>query len=140
MERPLRLRGGVEIPLAEIQVEVSRSGGPGGQHVNKTETKVTVRFDVAHSPSLPDRVRQKLLHRLGTRLTKNGEILVSAEDHRYRARNHADALLRLETILDEALFEAKPRRPTKPSRGAKERRLTEKKRTSERKKARRDFD
>lgn len=140
MERPLRLRGGVEIPLTEIEVEMSRSGGPGGQHVNKTETRVTVRFDVARSPCLSDRVRQKLLAKLGSRLTKNGEILVSADDHRYRARNHNDALVRLETILDQALFEEKPRRATKPTRGSKERRLSEKKRTGERKKARRDFE
>ncbi|MBK6683230.1 MAG: aminoacyl-tRNA hydrolase [Deltaproteobacteria bacterium] len=140
MDRPLRLRGGVEIPLTEIQVEMSRSGGPGGQHVNKTETRVTVRFDVARSQCLSDRVRQKLLAKLGSRLTKNGEILVSADDHRYRARNHNDALVRLETILDQALFEEKPRRATKPTRGSKERRLSEKKRTGERKKARRDFE
>ena len=140
IDRPLQLRGGITIPLHEIAVEYSRSSGPGGQHVNKTETRVTLRFDVAHSPSLGPIARQKLLTRLATRLTKNGELLISADDHRQRTRNHEDALLRLESIMDTALIEQKKRRATKPSRGSKERRLTEKKRTGDKKRARKDFD
>jgi ribosome-associated protein len=139
-EGPLRLRGGVSIPLEEIEVEMSRASGPGGQHVNKTETRVGLRFNITTSKSLSEGVRAKLLARLASRLTKAGELLVHNDEHRHRARNHADALERMQSILDQALFEPKKRRPTKPSRGAKERRLSEKKRTGDKKRARKDFE
>ena len=98
----VRLKGGLEIPAAEIAVEYARSGGPGGQHVNKTETKVTLRFDVRAS-SLPDEVKDKLTRRLSTRLTKNGELLISCDTHRERQRNLEIAQERLKEMLDKAL-------------------------------------
>ena len=131
----LRLKGGHAIPGEEIEVEYARSGGPGGQHVNKTETKVTLRFDLPAS-SLPDEVKEKLRRRLATRLTKNGELLISADAHRERTRNMDDARERLIEILEAALVEPKKRKKTKPSRGAKARRLSEKRKTSEKKQAR----
>ncbi|CAN0598527.1 unnamed protein product, partial [Laminaria digitata] len=73
----LELKPWLVIPESEISVEYSRSGGPGGQHVNKTETKVTLRFSVPSSPSLPETVKDKLMSRMRARLTKEGELLVS---------------------------------------------------------------
>jgi ribosome-associated protein len=131
----VRLKGGHAIPGSEIDVEYARSGGPGGQHVNKTETKVTLRFDLTTS-SLPEEVKEKLRRRLATRLTKSGELLISADAHRERTRNMDDARARFIEILERALIEPKKRKKTKPSRGAKARRLSEKRKTSEKKQGR----
>jgi ribosome-associated protein len=132
---PLRLRNGLEIPAAEIEVEYARSGGPGGQHVNKTETKVTLRFDV-NASSLPDAIKEKLKVRLASRLTKNSELLISSEAHRERPRNLEIARERMTDVLSSALIEPKKRTKTKPSRGAKKRRLADKRKTSEKKQGR----
>ena len=141
MDRPIYLEGGVEIPASEIDAEYSRASGPGGQHVNKTETRVTLRLNIAESPSLPDTVRARLLEKLASRLTKTGELLISSDKHRERGRNMADAAERMQELLSQALVVPKKRKPTKPSRGAQERRLKDKRITSEKKKGRRgDFD
>lgn len=136
----IELPGGVVIPEAELATEFSRAGGPGGQHVNKTETRVTMRFSVAESPSLPDEVRARLLGRLKARLTKEGELLVHVDTHRKRQRNIELAYERLQRLLAEALEEQKPRRPTRPSLGAKRRRLAAKRQTGEKKRLRKPPD
>lgn len=133
----LELKPWLVIPESEISVEYSRSGGPGGQHVNKTETKVTLRFSVPSSPSLPEAVKNKLMSRMRARLTKEGELLVSVDAHRERQRNMTLAYERMQALLRQALVEQKKRRPTKPSRGAKERRLKDKRQASEKKQNRR---
>lgn len=133
MDEPLIIGRGLEIPAAEIDMSFSRSGGPGGQHVNKTETKVTLRFDVANSPSLPDSIRAKLLTRLASRLTNAGEILVSADNFRERPKNLSEARRRLREILAAALVEQKKRTKTRPGKGAKRRRLADKKKNAEKK-------
>lgn len=139
-EDPLPITAAIQIPLAEIEVAYSRSSGPGGQHVNKTETRVTLRFPVASSPSIPEDARALMVERLAPRLTKSGELLVSSEEFRERPRNLEAAYERLQGLLRRSLQRDKPRRPTRPSRGAKERRLNEKRQTAERKKSRRATD
>jgi ribosome-associated protein len=136
----LRISPSLAIPLAEIDVSYARSGGPGGQHVNKTETKVLLRFPVATSPSLSDVERARLLEKLAPRLTRGGELLITAEDHRERAKNLSIAYERLAEVLRRGLARPKKRTATKPSRGAKERRLAEKRRTGEQKRARKSTD
>jgi ribosome-associated protein len=117
------------IPESEIEERFDTSGGPGGQHANKTETAVTIRFDIAQS-SLPEPVRERLIRRLGAVLE------VSASDTRSQWRNREIARERLIERLQEALVVKKPRKRTKPSKAAQERRLAEKKARSETKKAR----
>jgi ribosome-associated protein len=131
MEDPLRIDDRLTIPLAEIELRVSRSSGPGGQHANVTASRVQASFDVAGSPSLSDAQRTRLLARLGPRPT------AVAQDTRSQTRNRELALQRLRERLAGALLRRPPRRPTKPSRAARERRLGGKRRRSEAKRARR---
>jgi ribosome-associated protein len=129
--RTVRVTPSLAIPLAELQFRFSPSGGPGGQHANKVNTRVELRFDVANSPSLGPRQRARLLDRLGP------EVRVVADDERSQVRNRQLALERFRVRVADALHIEKPRRPTRPSRGAKERRLAAKRHLSERKRARR---
>jgi ribosome-associated protein len=132
----IRVAPGIEIPKSEVSQEYSRAGGPGGQHVNKTETRVTLRFDLVRSPSIPESDRARMIARLAPRLSKSGEILVSSDARRDRTRNLETAFLRLGELLRRAWERPKPRKKTRPSRGAKERRLSEKRAVSGRKQGR----
>jgi ribosome-associated protein len=123
------------LPEEELSFLTSRSGGPGGQNVNKVETRVTVRFDLA-SPSLADDQRARLRERLATRITRGGVLHVTAQRHRTQAANREAAIARLLELLREALAEALPRRPTRVSRAARTRRLQAKRRRGERKRTR----
>lgn len=127
----LRVTATLRIPLADLEWKVSRSGGPGGQHANTSDSRVEVRFSVVDSASLGPRQRARLLERLGP------VVRAVAADSRSQARNRATALDRLAARLAAGLAVEPPRRPTRPSRSAKERRITEKKRQGERKQARR---
>lgn len=127
----LRVSGSCRIPLAELTWRFSRSGGPGGQHANTSDTRVEVRFDVARSPSLGPRQRARLLERLGP------EVTAVAGDERSQARNRSLALARLADRLAEALRVPTPRRATKPSKASVRRRLDAKRRQSARKADRR---
>jgi ribosome-associated protein len=128
---------GLRIPARELAVAYSRSGGPGGQNVNKVETRATVRFDVARSPVVADWMRPLLLERLARRLTKAGELVVTAERHRDRARNLAAARTRLAELLREALTPEKERKATRPTAGSVRRRVAAKQRKSGAKRNRR---
>lgn len=132
----LRVNARLVLPWRELKFEAARSGGPGGQHVNKAATKVILRFDVAHSPSLGERQRARLLRRLEKRLTTSGELVLHASRHRERRQNERDACERLVGLLQEGLRRETPRRPTRPTRGSVERRLTSKRHQSERKRDR----
>jgi ribosome-associated protein len=130
-DRTLRVSSSLRIPLAELQWRFSRSGGPGGQHANTSDTRVDLRFDVAGSPSLGPRQRARLLDKLGP------EVQVVAADERSQARNRELALRRLADRLNDALRVETPRRPTRPSQAAKQRRLDDKRRQAQRKVERR---
>jgi ribosome-associated protein len=126
----LRVSSSCRIPLEELDWRFSASGGPGGQHANTANTRVEVRFDVAGSPSLGPRQRERLLGRLGP------VVRVVASDERSQARNRQLALERLAARLAEALRVERPRHPTRPSRSARERRLGAKRRRAETKRSR----
>ncbi|GAA0641096.1 alternative ribosome rescue aminoacyl-tRNA hydrolase ArfB [Brevundimonas lenta] len=111
------------IPENELEFRFFRSGGPGGQNVNKVSTSVQLRFDAANSPSLTDSVRERLLKLAGSRATLNGEILITAVRYRTQERNRADAIERLQGLVDEASIKPVYRVPTRPTRASKERRL-----------------
>ncbi len=118
----------VRIPASEVQVSFARSGGPGGQNVNKVASKVELRWTPSTSGAFTPDDRAWVLGKLGGRLTNDGELLVTSEKHRDQGRNRADATEKLAAIVRAALFRPKPRRATKPSRGSKERRISAKKR------------
>jgi ribosome-associated protein len=110
----------------EITETFVRSSGPGGQNVNKLSTAVELRFDVRHSPSLPDDVSIRLQRLAGRRLTKDGILIIEAQTHRTQERNRADALNRLIALIREAAVVPKPRKKTKPSRAARAERVEHK--------------
>lgn len=107
------------LPEAEIREAASRSSGPGGQHVNKSNTRVTLRWNVRHSQALNSRQRGLLLEGLRVRLTLEGDLVVNADRTRSRARNREHARERIVELVREALVEPEVRRPTKPSRASK---------------------
>lgn len=123
-------------PLAELRFSFARSSGPGGQNVNKVESKVVLRWDVARSRSLRADVRARFLARFATRITNEGELVISSQRYRDRERNVADCVEKLRGMLAEVAVAPKRRRPTRPGRGARERRLAGK-RAQARKKAER---
>ncbi|URL58326.1 aminoacyl-tRNA hydrolase [Luteibacter flocculans] len=119
----LTVTGTIAIPDAELVERFMRADGPGGQHVNRTESAVELRFDVAGSPSLPDDVRQRLLARRDRRMTDAGVLVIQARRFRDQARNRDDARDRLVAIILEGTRVEKKRLATKPTRASKERRL-----------------
>ena len=129
----------VTIPETELHFAFSRSGGPGGQNVNRRETRVQLSFDVPRSEALTDGQKLTILahHAVRHLLTDAGVILLAVDTHRSQGMNIATAKERLQELLDRALTPRKKRRPTKPTRGSKERRLNEKKRRSQTKASRR---
>jgi ribosome-associated protein len=118
----------ISIDEREIEETFVRASGPGGQNVNKLSTAVQLRFDVRHSPSLPDDVRGRLERLAGSRLTNDGVLVIIAQRHRTQARNRDDALDRLIDLIRQAAVRPIKRRPTKPTRASRERRIEGKKR------------
>lgn len=129
--------GAVVIPAEELSWQFVRSGGPGGQHVNRTSSKAIVRFDVRGSPSLPEAVRRRLLAAVAPRLTQEGHLLVTSQRFRDQARNVDDCLAKLSALVDRALRPPKVRRPTKVPRSVVARRLEVKRRRASTKALRR---
>jgi ribosome-associated protein len=130
MDGWLRVTPSCSIDLSELEWRTSRSGGPGGQHANTSDTRVEVRFDIAASPSLGPRQRARLLERLGA------VARATASDSRSQARNRDVALERLRTRLAEGLRVETPRRATRPTKAARKRRVEAKRRRSEIKRGR----
>ena len=127
----------LKIPLREFQFTFSRSSGPGGQNVNKLNTKALLRWAVVRSPSLSESVRKRLLSRYRRRVTSEGDLLVCSQRFRDAGRNVADCLEKLRTMLAEVAVAPKRRKPTKPTAGSVRRRLENKRRKSKKKESRR---
>ena len=123
----IEIQSELRIPSSEISFTSSRSSGPGGQHVNKVSTRVTLLFNVAASPSLTGAQKERLRELLRTRINQAGVLRVSSQEYRSQSRNRQAALDRFVRLLREALRRPKPRRPTRKPRRAKEERLQQKK-------------
>ena len=128
------------IPRFELSFRASRAGGPGGQHVNTSSTRVELLWNVGRSSALSDEQRSRLLEKLAGRLDADGNIRVVASAFRSQARNREDAESRLAALVRRALMVPKPRKRTRPTRAAVQSRLDEKKKASEKKKIRRERD
>jgi ribosome-associated protein len=125
------------IPRAELDVKATRAGGPGGQHVNTSSTRIELRWNVRTSRAPSDAQRERLLERLAPRLDAEGTIRVVASEHRSQRQNRDAAEARLANMVRAALVVPKVRRATKPSRAAKAKRLDEKRKQSDKKRERR---
>jgi ribosome-associated protein len=136
-ENVLRVDESLSIPRNELGVRVSRSSGAGGQHVNKTSSRVEIFWNVVRSSALSEQQRLRLLDRLRSRLTGDGSIRVVASDERSQSRNRDLAEERLSEMVRRALIVPKKRRPTKPTRASREARLESKKKQSRKKSERR---
>jgi ribosome-associated protein len=123
----IRITDQVSIPEDELRFTASRSSGPGGQHVNKASTRVTLMFDLANSPSLTPDQKQLLIKQLPTRISKQGVLRVVSQKTRSQAANREVALERFAELLRQALALRPKRKPTKVSAAAKEKRITHKK-------------
>ena len=128
----------VVIPRGELTYRATRAGGPGGQHVNTSSTRIELLWNVGTSAALTDAQRSLVRDRLAARLDAEGNVRVVASDSRSQHQNRERAEARLAALVRDALVVRKPRRPTKPSRAAKEARLAEKKRHSGKKRDRRE--
>jgi ribosome-associated protein len=127
----------LRLPQAEVRYRTTRSSGPGGQHVNKTETQVELLFDVAHSPSLRDVQRQRILSRLHSLIDQDGVLHLTAQSERSQLRNREIVTARFQAVLAAALRVPKKRRPTRPTAASKAKRLESKKRRGQIKQLRR---
>ncbi|MFP4056622.1 MAG: alternative ribosome rescue aminoacyl-tRNA hydrolase ArfB [Candidatus Brocadiia bacterium] len=135
--KAIRIGRGASIPTSELDFRFTRSGGPGGQHVNTSATQVELTFDVAGSPSLTEGQKRRIRSALRTYISKQGVMRLTCQTSRSQHRNREECIRRFRALLRGALRPRKRRKPTRPSRAANERRLAEKKRRSELKRQRR---
>jgi ribosome-associated protein len=127
----------LQVPLHEFAFTFARSSGPGGQNVNKVNSKATLRWNVRRSASLPKEVRDRFVARFGRRLTQEGEVLVVSQRYRDQGRNVDDCLEKLRAMLAEVAAPPRRRKPSRPTQSSRRRRLEQKRATSQRKASRR---
>lgn len=133
----LRVNERISIPYTEFDFTFARSGGPGGQNVNKVNSKVTLRWDITKSPTLPQDVLARFVARYHRRMTKDGELVMNSQRYRDQGRNVADCLEKLRELLLEVAVAPRVRRPTRRTKGSVQRRLQDKKQQSDKKQSRR---
>jgi ribosome-associated protein len=127
----------VEIPVEELEFGYARSGGPGGQNVNKVNSKVVLRWSVVNSRSLTEDVRARFIARYGSRLTGDGELIITSQRFRDQTRNAQECLAKLAAMVASVVVPPKPRRPTRPTAGSQRRRVEGKREQGEKKRLRR---
>jgi ribosome-associated protein len=137
MSRPLVVNAEIVIPGAELETTFARSAGPGGQNVNKVNSKAVLRWQVRASPSLPEAVRRRFLQRYANRVNGEGEIVIAADEHREQSRNITACRDRLRELIVAVATPPRRRIKTRPSRAAVERRIQSKQRNSQKKQQRR---
>ncbi|MFN4261522.1 MAG: alternative ribosome rescue aminoacyl-tRNA hydrolase ArfB [Gemmataceae bacterium] len=133
----LAINNNIQIPDAELNWSFVRSGGPGGQNVNKVASKAVLRWNVAATTCLPDEVKERLRRQQRRRVTEAGELILSSQRFRDQGKNVQDCLAKLRTVVLQAVARPKPRKPTRPTRGSKEARLRAKRHRSGAKQSRR---
>ena len=133
----LRVNDRISIPYTEFDFTFARSGGPGGQNVNKVNSKVTLRWDVTKSPTLPADVLARFRAKYHRRITKDGDLVMYSQRYRDQGRNVADCLEKLRELLLEVAVAPRTRRPTRRTKGSVQRRLKDKKQQSDKKQGRR---
>jgi ribosome-associated protein len=134
----MHLTDSISIPETEFDWSYARSGGPGGQNVNKVSSKAVLRWGVVRSPSLPDHVKNRFIALNRRRVTTEGDLVLASQRYRDQERNRQDCLEKLAELVRQAATLPKPRRATRPTRGSKKRRLAAKKHRSALKASRRD--
>ena len=132
----IKVTRSVRIPRSELTFQFSRSGGPGGQNVNKLNTRVQMRWNIETTASLRDDVLERLKSRARRRINAEGELIITSQRYRDQARNIDDCIEKLSELVRECAQKPVPRKPTKPSAGARRRRLEAKKQRSQRKQSR----
>lgn len=123
MKYDVPIKNGIVIPEHELEITASRSGGPGGQHVNKTSTRITVRWNVRQTQALTEEQKERVLEKLGSRLTAEGDLIINNSTSRSQEHNKKMALAQLAHDVKKALFVAKKRMKTRVPQGAQESRL-----------------
>lgn len=136
MKNDVFVQEGIIIPAHELEISTSRSGGAGGQHVNKTDTRITIRWNILTTQALSDEQKQRVMLKLAGRITTEGELIINNSQTRSQDQNRRLALANLAHAIAKALHVAKKRRPTRVSKSAQETRLQEKSQRSNIKKMR----
>ena len=127
----------IQIPLDEFEFTYARSSGPGGQNVNKVNSKAVLRWPVTSTRSLPDDVKARLLAKISSQITNDGDLVLHSDRYRDQPRNREDCLQKVQALVKSVATPPKKRRPTKPGRAAKQRRLASKQAHSQKKQQRR---